>query len=236
MNDAVSGYLEEMGELLGAQIHRPNCPEELDIVDIETGQRRYDMAFFELPNHPYLQQLLTQPPHRSAAKMPPGTEAEAVPFAILVAGQARWPVTRILAIMSGEEEDNATVYWTVRLARSSRSAVTTLAVVPQAPAIQSRHMSEADGLSTLLTANTPLGRRMRQMEQHLADWEIEGTLRLRQGSPNEQIRRELLQGDYDLIVVAALPQRRGLWRLEGDLADSLFLWTDRPVLIAVPTT
>jgi hypothetical protein len=77
---------------------------------------------------------------------------------------------------------------------------------------------------------------MREIAQHLAEREIEGTLRLRQGPPEWQIRRELLQGDYDLIVVAALPQRRGLWRLEGDLADSLFLWTDRPVLIAVPTT
>ena len=100
----------------------------------------------------------------------------------------------------------------------------------------SRHASEAEGLPTLLTANAPLGRRMRQIAQHLAEWEIEGTLRLRQGPPEGQIRRELLHGDYDLIVVAAMPDGRWLSCPEKDLAGSLFHWTDRPVLIAVSTT
>jgi nucleotide-binding universal stress UspA family protein len=235
-NDAAFEYADKMGELLGAQTHRVNGLEESSVLDIETGYLKYDLAFFESPNHPHLHRLLTQPRDRAAMESPPGSKEEARPFAVLVALHPRWPVSKILAIISGEEADEATVDWTVRLARASRSAVTTLAVVPQAPAMPNWHASEAEGLPTLLTANTRLGRRMRQTTRHLAEWEIEGTLRMRQGPPEWQIRRELIQGDYDLIVVAATPRRRGLRCLEGDLADSLFRWTDRPVLIAIPTT
>jgi nucleotide-binding universal stress UspA family protein len=144
-------------------------------------------------------------------------------------------VRKILAIISGEEADQAAVDWMIRLARASRSAVTTLAVVPQAPAIYGRNAIEPEGLPTLLTANTPLGRRMSQIAQHLAEWEIEGTLRMRQGPPEWQVRRELIQGDHDLVVVAAMPCGRWLSCLEEDLDNSLFRWTDRPVLIAIPT-
>jgi nucleotide-binding universal stress UspA family protein len=235
-DDAVFKYADNVGELLGARVQRMDCTEESLVSDAETGNVECDLALFELHNHPYLHRLLTQPRDRATSEPPPGSKDEAIPFAVLVAGQPRWPVGKILTIISGEEADRAAVDWMVRLAQASHSAVTTLAVLPQASAIPSRHASEAEGLSILLTANTPLGQRMREIAQHLVEWEIEGTLRLRQGPPEWQIRRELLQGDYDLIVVAAMPQGRWLSHLEGDLASSLLRWTDRPVLIAIPTT
>jgi nucleotide-binding universal stress UspA family protein len=235
-SDAVSEYADRMGDLLGAQAYRSNGSEEISVLDAETGHPKYDLVLFDSPEQPHLQCLLTKPPDRAAVGLPPGSKDETVPFAVLVACHPRWPISRILMIISGEEADEAAVDWMARIARASRSAVTTLAVVPQTPAMFSRPASEAEGLPTLLTANTLLGRRMRQIAEHLAEWEIEATLRLRQGPPEWQVRRELLRADYDLIVVAARAGEPWLTCPAEDLADSVLRWTDRPVLIAIPTT
>ena len=235
-SSAVSEYADRMAELLGAQVYRSNGSEEISVLDAETGHLKYDLVLLDSPELPHLQCLLTKPPDRAAVELPPGSKDKTVPFAVLVACHPRWPVSTILMIISGEEADEAAVDWMARVARASRSAVTTLAVVPQVPAMFSRPASEAEGLPTLLTANTLLGRRMRQIAEHLTEWEIEGTLRLRQGPPEWQVRRELLQADYDLIVVASTAGEPWLTCPGEDLADSLLRWTDRPVLIAIPTT
>jgi nucleotide-binding universal stress UspA family protein len=88
------------------------------------------------------------------------------------------------------------------------------------------------GLAELLTADTALGRQMRRVARRLVDSGIEGKLRLRQGAPPHEIRREAAEGAHDLILVAAASQDglRGL--LLGELATSLLRVIDQPMLIA----
>jgi nucleotide-binding universal stress UspA family protein len=126
------------------------------------------------------------------------------------------------------------VDWIVRLARLSGATVTVLAVVPPVPAMYGRHLCAQQGVDALLTTNTTLGRQMRWVAQWLVDWEVEATLLLRQGMPDQEIRREVAQGDYDLIAVADQP--REWWRrcLARDWMASLLSWADQPVLIAKP--
>jgi len=152
-----------------------------------------------------------------------------------VARRPRWPLRRLLLVVRGEEIDDAAVDWAVRLARPSGAAVTALAVVPPAPAMYDRWARMRGGLDVLLTTDTALGREMRRVARWLVDWEVEGTLRLRQGAPDQQIRYQVAQGDYDLIVVAARPNGRRRWLL-GERVLSLLRWADRPVLVAKPTT
>jgi len=92
------------------------------------------------------------------------------------------------------------------------------------------------GLPSLLTTDTPLGYKLRQVARHLVDWEVEGTLRLRQGPPDWEIRREVVEGDYDLIAVTVQPRHLSLRWLEGDPIGSLLRWSDRPVLAVKPAT
>ena len=87
------------------------------------------------------------------------------------------------------------------------------------------------GLAELLTTDTVLGRQMRQVAQRLVNAQIEGTLRLRQGSPEWETPREMVEGRFDLLVIAAAPQdRMQRWAL-GDLAMSLMRTVNRSILI-----
>jgi nucleotide-binding universal stress UspA family protein len=72
---------------------------------------------------------------------------------------------------------------------------------------------------------------MRQVAQQLVNGQIEGTLRLRQGWPEWEIRREVVEGRFDLLVIAAAPQDRiRRWTL-GDLATSLVRTVNRSILV-----
>jgi nucleotide-binding universal stress UspA family protein len=88
------------------------------------------------------------------------------------------------------------------------------------------------GLAELLSGNTALGRQMRRVARQLVDRSIEGKLRIRQGAPAWEVRREAVEGEHDLVVVAAVPQDRLRRLLLGDLATSILRVLDRPVLIA----
>jgi nucleotide-binding universal stress UspA family protein len=141
-----------------------------------------------------------------------------------------------LLVLEGAETDCAAVDWVLRLARAGACAVTALAVVPPVPAMYERRAGMDQGLPVLLTAQTPLGRQLRQAARQLVEWEIEGTLRLRQGPPDLQIQRELAEKDYSLIALAAQPGHRWQRWLEGDLVRSLLHRASRPVLVARPKT
>ena len=102
-----------------------------------------------------------------------------------------------------------------------------------------QRLATEQGLPALLSANTPLGRQIHRAARYLVDWDVEGFLRLRQGPPDWQVRREIAEGDYDLIAVAARSCPRWLrWRtrvplrLGEDLIGHILHWAGRPVLVA----
>ncbi len=232
--DLLSEYAGQLANLLRAHLSQLSTLAELRALRTDQGAGQYDLVLFDTPRHPLLRHLLARPIDRQRREQPAQPQEGAAHFAALVAGQPRWPLRSVLLIMWGDEADEAAVDWMLRLARASGSTVTALAVVPQVPAMYGRQACMAQGLPMLLTTSTPMGRRMRQTARNMVEWEIAGTLRLRQGPPDWQIRRELVEGDYDLIIVAAKPRRQWLRWLEGDLLCPLLRWTNRPVLIATP--
>jgi len=216
-------YAQALGELLGARLSRMNTAEGINALAREDEGIEQELFIFEEPDHPLLHLLLSEGKQTTR------------PVATLTTRQPRWPMKSILLVIFGDREDNAAVDWVLRLARQSASAVTILAVVPPVPDMYDRRIYPEQGLPALLTAETPLGRQMRQVARHLADWGIETTLRLRQGPPDWQIHREVAEGDCDLIAMAARPDHWLLHQMGGDLLDHLLRWSDRPVLIAKPT-
>jgi nucleotide-binding universal stress UspA family protein len=158
---------------------------------------------------------------------------ERIAASLLIARHPRWPIRRLLLITRGGETDEAAVDWTVRLAQPSGATVTVLAVAPDMPAMCRETARARYGLADWLATDTILGRQLRRIAQRLDHWGTEGTLRFRQGPPGRQIGCEVIEGDYDLIVIA--PDPPGIWlrRLQGELVVSPLLGkTDRPVLIA----
>jgi nucleotide-binding universal stress UspA family protein len=217
-------YAQSLGGLLGARIGRAKAAGEMNTLAEEEGYTEQELLIIEEADHPLIHHWLS------------GEKRTATSVAVLTTRQPRWPLKSILLVILGGREDSAAVDWVLRLARQSASAVTVLAVVPPIPDMDNRRAHLDQGLPALLTTDTPLGRQMHQVVRHLVDQGIESTLRLRQGPPDWQIRREVAEGDCDLIAIAARPDPWLLHRSAGDLLDHLLRWSDRPVLIAKPTT
>jgi nucleotide-binding universal stress UspA family protein len=232
VTDEVWDYAQALGGLLGGRVSRLDTSEGMEAL-VEKGEcAECDLIIFEEPDHRLIHRLLS----RLATDSTPALRRSRVPFAVLAARQPRWPLRSILLIICGQGPDDAAVDWVSRLARQSGSAVTVLTVVPPVPAMYSQRARMDQGLPALLSTDTALGRQMRRVAQHLVERRIEGTLRLRQGAPDWQIRCEIIKGNYDLIALATRPRQWWMRWLEGDLVCLLLRQADRPVLVAKPRT
>ncbi len=225
----VLAYARSLSELLDAGLRQLHAAETLDtLLPDQVGR---GLVLFETADHPLIAHLLSQ-------REPPPTPSPLgdVPLGVLVARQPRWPLRRILLVIQGQATDDAALDWALHLGRAAGSHVTVLAVVPPVPAMYDGCAAMRHSLPALLSTDSTLGRQLRRICHRLVDWEVEGALKLRQGVPEAQIRREAEAGDYDLVAVAAAPG--GRWRryLEGDLVGHLLRWAGQPLLVARPTT
>lgn len=230
-------YVHAIGSLLSARVGYFQATDDasatVDALAEEAGHADYDLVVFAESDQLLVEWLLSYPTD--------GKTTERLLSSLLLARRPRWPLRRILLVIRGEELDDRAVDWVVRLAGPSGAAVTVLAMMLPAPATYGREARPQPGLNALLTTDTTLGQQMRRVAQRLVNWEIESTLRLCQGPPSQRIRREIAEGDYDLIAVAAEPiglsprtKPQGQWshQLPGELALSLLRWSNQPVLIA----
>jgi len=104
-------------------------------------------------------------------------------------------LTRLLLVVQSNDDpaDSAAPACAVHLARSSGATVTVFAVVPPGP---------ENGLATLLTTrSTAVG----QAAQLLVEAGIAANLRVRQGSLARQLHREIIETDYDLVLIDSKP-------------------------------
>jgi hypothetical protein len=220
---------QALGSLLDTQIDIANTPESARAVAIQRAPEHCDLLVCWEPDDPLIRQLLAKP---TATATP--EPRRSVPFAILVARQGRWPLERILLVICGEGEDTAAVDWTLRIAQPSGATVTVLAVVPPAPGMLRGLDRLEQSVASLLTEDTVLGRQMRNVARTLSRWDLEGNLRLRQGAPDLEICREMVEGDHDLVVIATQPCWWWLRQLKGDPVCTLLKQIDRPMLVTEP--
>jgi nucleotide-binding universal stress UspA family protein len=225
-------YTQALGALLDARLCRVSTAGEMNALASKEGRADCDMVILGKRRHPMIRRLFSP----SAAEDPLSAQQSTFPFATLVAHRPRWPLERILLVICGETADSRAVDWALRLARPSAAAVTALSVVPPVPAMYHGLSRMEQSVAALLATDTTLGRQMHQVARRLAECGVNGTLRLRQGAPDQQICREIVEGNHDLIVMATTPCRWWLRELKGDPICSLLGWVDRPVLLTEPTT
>lgn len=239
--DEVWNYAQAMGNLLGAHVGRFQMADDtdttFDALLKETRLTDYDLVILGESDLSLVEQLLSAPMDHQVTDWAFSS--------LLLVRRPRWPLKKMLLVVQGEEIDDVVVDWAVRLARPSAATVTVLTWVLPTLAQHSREASAQQGLNALLTTDTALGQQMRRVSQRLVNWEIESTLRLYQGWPDQRIRREVVEGNYDLVAVATeprgpsvKPKSPGQWphHLVGELIASLLRQADQPVLIARPTT
>jgi nucleotide-binding universal stress UspA family protein len=223
----VEGYAQAMGELLGAHIERLAVAGSMNA--LAEGHIDHDLIIFAEAEYPAIRRLLVRP-----VQQEPASRSNALPPGILIAQQPRWPLQRILLVAQGEMGDDAALDWVLHLARAAGSEVTVLVVVPPVPGMYGSRGCLAGGLPDLLSADTPLGQELCRLSRRLVDWDVAGTLRLRQGVPEWQIAREASEGQYDMVVLAATSCT--WWRrcLEGDIVGPLLRQVGRPLLVTKP--
>jgi nucleotide-binding universal stress UspA family protein len=137
-------------------------------------------------------------------------------------------------ILRIEETDEAAAAWLAHLVQPGKMDVTILPLVPSLPAMYSLGNRVQTGLDVLLSPSTPSGNYLRYVAQQLKHWQIDGNLHLRQGDPDRQIRDEVAEGAYDLVVIGAEPHGQFYRALLGEMVKPLLRWIDRPLLIARP--
>ena len=225
--DKVKTYAQRIGQLVNGRLtHLQPEPTQADFKAlVEKAGCNQDLVIFGEPDQSLLQRFLAGPTGCKAA--------ERLPTSVLIARQPRWPLKRILLITRGYPNDNMAIDWLVRLAQPSHAKTTVLALIPTSPGMYQRAATTMPhGLADWLATDTPLGHQLRRIAQQLANWDIEGRLHFRQGTPDEQIQVEISDGDYDLIVMAVDPDDWWQRRLLGEVVSPLLHKADRPVLIA----
>lgn len=222
-----AAYASYLGGMLADQVMitpgKHSDKKELVTLLHELAQQ-CELLVFEEPERPLWARLL--------AIWPGCQTAVSCHTSVLVVRQPHWPIKRVLLIVRADGGDEMAVQWAGRLVYGSGAELTILTVVPALPAMYSFSHNVQAGLDVLLAPNTNSGCQLRQIAQQLAGWHVGGTLRLRQGEPDWQIRLEVEEGDYDLVIIAAERNGRLHRWLVGDLVTPLLHWIDRPVLIA----
>jgi nucleotide-binding universal stress UspA family protein len=224
--DRLRDYMQALALLLDAKVTYLTEPAHVkDLVNRSAAE--YDLVVFPGPGHPQFSELLRQRPLT-------GREHALAP-GFLLARKPRWPIQRILLVLSGGCGDESAANWAEFLARRSGAGATILAVTPPVPAMYAGLKGMAHGLATVLSADTPLGHQIRDASRKLVESGVEATLKLREGPPDWQISLEAVEGEYDLVVLAAQAGRAGLRRLDRGLVGDIVRSLARPVLIVRPT-
>jgi nucleotide-binding universal stress UspA family protein len=224
---AVQKYARYMHDLLGGQISYLRMTTKDDMPPIEQTAIDCDLFIFGEPEQSCIERLFAGTLYGKAIAQ--------ASTSFLLARQPRWPIQNILLILRIEETDKAAVDWIGRLTQSSGAKVTILPILYSVPSMYAPASSEETALGELLSPNTQPGQQLRCLSQRLAQWQIEGTLRFRPGEPEWQIRWEVMEGNYDLIIISAEPYGRWQRLLMGELVASMLGWLNRPLLIARPT-
>jgi nucleotide-binding universal stress UspA family protein len=223
--DELWAYAQALSVLLGGQLRRATVPQELDTAKHD-GLGECDLVVLGKGSRPLLRRLL--------AGRGVDAQQDHASFAVLAARNPCLPLARVLLLLCGENADQAAVNWTLRLACPSAAEVTVLAVVPSVQAMYHGLARMQQNLRSVLSTDTALGRQMRETAQRLVEAGVSSSLRLRQGPPEQEICREMAEGDYDLAIIATRPCRWWLRQLKGDPICSLLRWVDRPVLFVEP--
>ncbi len=215
-------YSQYIGGLLNSR------PDTLAPGEALAGRaaRGYELILLWEPDPGLIEQVLS--PVLSPVLSNAWDAADAACPALLVVRRPRLPLRKVLLIVGSEASEDMAVDWTVRLARPSGAAVTILAVAPAAPGANHGTAHPERGMPALLATDTALGRQMRRVARRLLNWDIDGRLRLREGTLERQVQLEVAAEDYDLIV-AAEPDDGGR---PAEMLGAPLWQADRPVLVA----
>jgi nucleotide-binding universal stress UspA family protein len=152
-------------------------------------------------------------------------------YPFLFVPKPRWPVEEILYILRGSKHDLKAIRWMAQLAVRCQANVTILAICPDIPALYNVNPDVQLDLRTLLQLDNDCGRMLRAALDRLEQSQVSGELSLQKGTPDEQIRSQVEQRDYDLVLITRESQQKitRLWL--GEIVRPMLRWIERPVIV-----
>lgn len=151
--------------------------------------------------------------------------------AVLLVGEARPQLKRILVCTAGGYKGRRAVRFTAAIARATGASVTLFHVMAEPPLLF-ESMEDEEDIEWLMRTGSGLARSLERQRQILAGAGVTHQLRLRYGLVLEEIADEIETGDFDLIVTGTHPTGDFLagWMM-GDMTRAIVEQVDRPILI-----
>jgi hypothetical protein len=228
----VKTYADNLAALLRAHLNQFESPDNttnsFTALCAEIEQLKADTLILGELDQLLLKRLVEIPVRNKTAKQ--------LPTSLMVVRKPRWPIKNILLVFRNDEPDEIALDWTVSLARLTQAAVTILPLTLPTPIIYDQNLRMRRSIDSVLTSDTKLGKKLRLTAQRLVSAKIYGILCLRQETPTLQIRFELLENEYDLVIIdCGFPDR--LWHLiMGEVVNPVISWPDLPMLISKSST
>ena len=228
----VETYAKDLATLLGAHLSQFETSKKGNqayrALNSEIERIEADMLIFGAMEKTFTKRLIEAPTEKKLVDI--------LQASLMVVRKPRWPLENILLVLRNESPDQSAIDWTVRIAQLSHAEVTVLPLTMPIPVMYDQIPGMDCSIAALLSSNCNLGKSLRMVARRLVDSEIKGTIRLRQEPLAWQIRFEVMERDYDLIVIACGSHNQLRRWLSGELINPLLGWAEGPVLVTKTST
>ena len=137
-------------------------------------------------------------------------------MSVLVVRESRPEIKRILIAMGGQKLNRSLIETGTGLAQASGATVTALFVTEPVPSMYTGLNGIEETLEELLQTDTPVAQHLRWCAQYLAGHDVDSEIEIRHGIAADEIMREAMKGDYDLVVIGAASLEGPIQRLLMD--------------------
>jgi len=120
------------------------------------------------------------------------------PINLLSFNKPSWPINKILLILQNYSEDSLALNWAIRFARSSKASITILPLLRPVPKMFTDFQHD---LPTILQSSSNLGHHLRRCAEKIVAWDVRGSIKLRNETPDWQLLLEMNEGGYDLVIL-----------------------------------
>jgi nucleotide-binding universal stress UspA family protein len=152
------------------------------------------------------------------------------PPVLLVTGRST-TVKRLLICSGGKRYIDAAVRMAGAIAKGMSAEVVLLHVLPTPPALFAHLPKMEEDTALLLRSDSELGINLRHAKQTLQSIGVEAQVKLGHGAVLEEILRELMLGNYDLVVTGSALSRSLRTYVLGDISREIVNRANCAVLV-----
>ncbi len=151
---------------------------------------------------------------------------------VLIVRRAPPHIRKILVATGGHPDSEPTMRFGAQLAHALGAEETLLHVTVPVPQMYTGLEEMDETLAELMQSETVEGRMLRAGARIMNEQQVEGHIELRHGVVEDEIIREAVDGNYDLIVIgASTPPGTIGWLALGNITRRVIDRTRRPVLV-----